>query len=178
MDLSSTYLTLYRNSYHDPSLMAAPGPWKTRGFERYDPYSRKYTNWGPVARPWKDDNPYPRFTADEMRKMRPRILKGKDPKPSQMGSEWTHLGPKVTDPLQNIIKVFLKCGNDANVLLTYRDSDQNTITSGNTLIASVRTIWTVYHGMRLSTLGCKWDNDDETSWAAMQSSTGHKRVLP
>ena len=109
--------TLLRDSYTDPIAhfkeIANPFPFSSRGLERYDPYTRKYTKW---------HNPndfyghgvdgyglgsYPHFTADEWQKMARRLAQGKRIKPGSMGSEWHHDGPKVCDILPPSIAVLI-----------------------------------------------------------------------
>ena len=103
---SSDPPNFYRDSYHDYNTHVREnyGNITSRGAQRYDPYTRKYTSWG-VDEDWANagvrgnnsfQNPYPRYTANDMKRMWPRTSRGKHINPADMGKEWTHFGPKAS----------------------------------------------------------------------------------
>lgn len=94
---------MVRDSYHLQAahIQEVSGPGASRGFKRYDPYSRKYVQWT-IPHDWDGlhsrEKVYPRFTTDEWEDMASRVRRGRAPKPSSMGSGWHHEGPKVCFP--------------------------------------------------------------------------------
>ncbi|KAM3086245.1 hypothetical protein ACMFMG_000382 [Clarireedia jacksonii] len=70
----------------------------SRGYKRYDPYSRKYVEW---AKPhdWNGHGvgnipgEYPRFTRDEAARMKRAAAKGHRIDLAKLGKDWNHNGP-------------------------------------------------------------------------------------
>jgi hypothetical protein len=97
---------MHRDSYHSQAdhFKEVTGPFASRVCgKRYDPYTRRYVDWM-IPADWSgqfiDPNTglaeYPRFTADEARKIWRETRGGRRPlDPQRMGSEWYHDGPKV-----------------------------------------------------------------------------------
>ncbi|CAL3971511.1 unnamed protein product [Diplocarpon coronariae] len=90
----------YRNPLAHRDEQANP---VSRGQQRYDPYTRRYTEWG-VPNDWHgagthgfgiqaDGNGLPRFTLEETRKMK-RLGRGQSMDPCKMGDGWSTEGPK------------------------------------------------------------------------------------
>lgn len=78
----------------------------SRGNQRYDPNTRRYTEWS-IDRDWwgeriNDENQafYPRFTQDESQRILRRLQRHKNITPRSMGSEWKTDGPKVRQILR------------------------------------------------------------------------------
>ncbi len=98
-----------RDSYRswNAHKMEERGP-VSRGFERYDPYTRRYVEWA-VPEDWQGRGTHgngigengdglPRFTRDEAMRMGKELDRGRLIDPSKMGDDWTWLGPKVGVP--------------------------------------------------------------------------------
>lgn len=77
----------------------------SRDFKRYDPQTRKYRDWY-TPHDWSGAGVagfgvgpfgigFPRFTKSDGKKMLRRYARDKPLKPSRMGKEWHHDGPKV-----------------------------------------------------------------------------------
>ncbi|KAB8297650.1 hypothetical protein EYC80_001458 [Monilinia laxa] len=86
------------DSYHDEykHVHEVTGPC-SRGFKRYDPYTRKYVEWE-QEQDWNgygiEDNPgeYPRLTKDELHKIYRAYHRGHPIDPSKL-KDWNHNGP-------------------------------------------------------------------------------------
>lgn len=98
----------YRDSYHyKPAAQAESKQslptrlFHNRGQLRYDPYSRRYVEWG-HTNDWNhtginSNGNYviPRFTEEERRIISPSLRKNRSVNPFNMGKEWNNIGPKV-----------------------------------------------------------------------------------
>ena len=102
-----------RDSYHDIRAHQREMLSRcSRGYQRYDPHSRRYKTWY-IPEDWQalrvDDNRkplYPRFTEQDARQILRVLSKGTNAKidPLEMGNDWNYQGPKVRNHL-NILKV-------------------------------------------------------------------------
>ena len=79
---------------------------RSRGFKRYDPHSRRYVEWH-IPHDWDhiytdiyDNQGYPRFTREEVRKMDKRRKVGKPVNAMKMGKDWNWNGPNVSLPCE------------------------------------------------------------------------------
>lgn len=115
----------------------------SRGFERYDPYTRKYVEWatphdwyGVGVDGWgvgPNNAGRTRFTREEKIKLNKIRQRGGKILPSEMGSDWNNEGPKVCS-------LFLQTRQTLMILGS--DSDRNTTTSGGMPIDNVKmTTW-------------------------------------
>jgi hypothetical protein len=99
--LREVYSQAGRDSYHYPEYhnqeMSYQNPpfSSSRGYQRYDPATRRYTEWS-IPHDWNasridqfNQAHYPRFTPDEVRKIRQRLQRTGRVDPRSMGSEWT-----------------------------------------------------------------------------------------
>ena len=83
------------------------GAYTSRGYMRYDPHTRRYTNWY-RAHDWNgngrgDDNGalYPRFTEAEGRRILQKRNKGSSIDAAKMGKDWNNEGPNVCTHLND-----------------------------------------------------------------------------
>ena len=102
----------------------------SRGFKRYDPYTRNYVKWA-VPQDWWATGTHgrglgingdglPRFTRDEEMRMNKLLARGRRINPGEMGDEWTDFGPKVRISLATVCQL----------LTVYSDSERNMTISG------------------------------------------------
>ncbi|KAK2623510.1 hypothetical protein QTJ16_007064 [Diplocarpon rosae] len=91
----------YRNPLAHRGEQANP---VSRGQQRYDPYTRKYIEWG-IPSDWNgvgshgfgiqaNGDGLPRFTLEETRKMKRLLARGLSIDPRKMGDGWSTEGPK------------------------------------------------------------------------------------